>query len=98
MNGKWASSNRKARLPANWPQLRRQCFAIYGRACYLCGGYATDVDHVVPGDNHTSENLRPICPPCHKRKSSAEGGRAYQRIRPKRQRPSEPHPGVIRRG
>lgn len=43
-----------------------------GSRCYLCGGKATQVDHVVPviqgGTDHPS-NLKPICWPCNRAKS-----------------------------
>jgi 5-methylcytosine-specific restriction enzyme A len=96
-NGQWRDSTRRRRLPASWQAIRRECFAIYGPLCYLCSDFASDIDHVIPGDNHSLENLRPICKSCHTKKSSAEGGRAFQAQRPKRKRITEQHPGFIKR-
>ena len=50
-------------------------FAYYGNRCYLCGGPADAVDHVIPlalGGLHIPANLRPIC---HSDNSS-KGGRS----------------------
>jgi len=109
-NGKWRTSGRRAQLPPDWPQRCAAARQIYGTACYICGHPgASDTDHVIPGDDHRTENLRPACgtgcqhcaaerrTPCHPAKSSREGGLAAQAARPKRARPPEPHPGIIRR-
>ena len=48
-------------------------FATKGRACYICGAYATTVDHVKPrvegGSDHPS-NLEPCCAPCNSRRAA----------------------------
>lgn len=47
--------------------------------CYLCGGIASLVDHVIPlseGGPDTWENCRAICEPCHDEKTQAEAQRA----------------------
>lgn len=106
-NGGWRGSTRRTRLPADWSQRCLTVREIYGDACHVCGHrYATDTDHVEPGDDHRIENLRPICgihcysckaehrTPCHVVKSSREGGQAAQAARPKRSRPAEQHPGM----
>lgn len=106
-NGRWAASSRRDRLPPDW---RDRCAAareLYGTSCYLCGHpSASDTDHVIRGDDHRIENLRPACgrgcpwcraeerTPCHAVKSSAEGGRAAQAAKPKRARAPERHPGM----
>ncbi|WP_425546363.1 HNH endonuclease signature motif containing protein [Amycolatopsis minnesotensis] len=59
-----------------------------------CLGRATDVDHVVPGDNHSLDNLRAICAHCHARKSAFEGRSALARMRALRVRPAGRHPGA----
>lgn len=64
----------------------------------VCGKPATEVDHVVPGDDHRLENLEAICEWHHARKSSAEGNaaRAKQRaIVRKRFQRTEDHPGLL---
>lgn len=101
-NGQWASSNRARRLPDDWPARRAEVFRIFGDVCHWCGEHGADeIDHLIPGDDHRIENLRPIhsqrtAQRCHVYKSSAEGGRAAQACKPKRTRPAEPHPGLRR--
>lgn len=81
----WETSNRKERLPGNWLSLRKQAFDLYGRQCYVvengvrCAEEATDIDHVKHGDDHSLDNLRPICRRHHKTKSSSEGWEALRR-------------------
>lgn len=81
----WETSDRKSRLPTNWVQLRRDAFERYGRQCYVtedgrqCPEESSDIDHVVPGDDHSIENLRPICRRHHKAKSSSEGWNALRK-------------------
>jgi 5-methylcytosine-specific restriction protein A len=93
-NGGWHGSTRRARLPSNWRAVRAEVFETYGDSCHLCGDDATDVDHLLAGDDHSLANLRPICKPCHRVKSSREGGQAAQAAKPKRQRAPERHPGM----
>jgi 5-methylcytosine-specific restriction protein A len=93
----WGTSTRKARLPPNWPQLRRYVLARDGGVCYVCRQPGADqVDHLVAGDDHREENLRAIhSRPCHARKSSSEGGAAAAAVRPSTKRPPERHPGLL---
>lgn len=56
-----------------------------------CTNPGVDVDHIVPGDDHSLSNLRLLCRWHHKAKSSAEGNAAKRR-KPRRQ--PERHPGV----
>jgi len=72
----WAGSTRRRRLPKNWPQIRRRVLQRDWNLCYLCGGSASEVDHIKAGDDHTLENLAAICTPCHRRKSGREGNAA----------------------
>lgn len=75
----WGTSDRKERLPGNWLALREEVFRTKGRRCYIvedgyrCTAEATEVDHRTAGDDHSIENLEPICSPHHRRKSSSEG-------------------------
>lgn len=106
----WDTSDRRSRLPENWPALVRaakkrakatsklgieQCEARLpsGRRCPRVG---SDVDHIIPGDDHRLRNLRLLCGTHHDRKSSREGREARERIKQSRFRPSEDHPGTIR--
>lgn len=99
MPGGWSGSTRKERLPSDWPERRarvlerdrHQCTVIEGGE--RCIEVATEVDHVVPGDDHRDENLASICSWHHGRKSSREGNRARWRFRARR--PPERHPGLI---
>ena len=68
---------RRTRLPYGWAKIRRRILqrdpvCQDGRAC---SGLApsTEVDHVIPGDDHSDANLQGICGDCHRAKSSAEG-------------------------
>lgn len=97
----WNTSNRKERLPSNWNLLRRQVLRRDEWICQLgypnCQTEATDVDHIVAGDNHDLGNLQAACPRCHQKKSSREGGQAaaaaIARRKELRRRPVERHPG-----
>lgn len=97
-NGQWVGHDRKASLPAGWDALRRFVLERDEHRCYMCGGYATHVDHVInaaSGGTDDPSNLAAICVDDHRKKSSAEGGRAFQAQRPRRQRPAERHPGLL---
>lgn len=97
----WDGSTRRARLPKNWPAIRRRiirrdegrCTALYsdGRRCDLPG---TDVDHVIPGDDHTEANLQLLCPWHHTHKSSSEGGTAAALTRASVHRRPSTHPAL----
>lgn len=53
------------------------------RPMCACGALATDLDHIVPmraGGTHALSNLRPMCKPCHSRKTIARDG-GYGRAR-----------------
>ena len=93
MSGGWAGSDRKARLPGNWDRIRK---LVLDRdpTCKICGVRpSTQVDHVRPkADDHS--HLQGVCYPCHKHKSSSEGGQAAAAVRPTLARPAEKHPGL----
>lgn len=98
----WATSNRKERLPSNWPALRRAVMDRCGGRCELlkkdgsrCRDKATDVDHVVAGDNHSLSNLQGICQWHHARKSAQEGVAARRALNEILYRKPETHPGII---
>lgn len=84
----WKGSSRKSRLPHNWHQIRKRVFAEKGHYCLwqmnngsYCGAYANQVDHIVPGDDHSITNLQPLCEDHHKIKSSSEGWEAFRKAR-----------------
>lgn len=76
----WENSDRRDRLPADWEAIRK---AVFRRDLYrcrwqlpggdLCRAVATDVDHIVAGDDHSMSNLQALCRPHHERKSALEG-------------------------
>lgn len=98
MPGAWANSNRRSRLPSDWPAIRQRILRRDHGICQiatpgLCTTVATDVDHIHAGDNHRDDNLQAACTPCHRAKSAAEGVQA-RAARPQRRRPTEAHPGL----
>ena len=72
--------NRKERLPSNWNSLRARVLRRDDNKCQLCGALASQVDHIIPNDDHTLSNLRSLCRSCHQVKSSSEGN-AAKRLR-----------------
>lgn len=103
----WSTSDRRERLPADWVQLRAQVFELHGRQCYVvedgiqCVEESSDIDHVVAGDDHSLDNLRPICRRHHRRKSSSEGWHALRKKKAEARERSmkrfgheEAHPGA----
>lgn len=93
MSGGWQGSDRKRRLPRGWDRIRAEVLAR-DPICKICGTRSsTQVDHVRPKtDDHS--HLQGVCYPCHKAKSSSEGGKAAAAVRPTRARPEEKHPGL----
>lgn len=97
----WSTSTRKEQLPDEWPTIRRRILARDRYMCQhiredtgrICGARATDVDHIIPGDDHDDSNLRSLCSWHHDRKSSSEGGRAASRARRTRAAKFTDHPG-----
>lgn len=54
-----------------WRRMREEVFAAKGRTCVYCGGFADEVDHVVPvkiGGVDAIDNLVPACRSCNRRK------------------------------
>lgn len=96
----WETSDRRSRLPADWHRIRARILRRDGYVCQatdsmgrLCLEPARDVDHIVPGDDHSETNLQALCRWHHSRKSSEEGAAARQ-PRPSRRRAPEKHPGL----
>ena len=96
----WGSSDRRDRLPADWTARRMRVLRRDHYQCQAtdslgvkCGRPANQADHIIPGDDHSYENLQALCAWHHARKSSAEGA-AARRPRPTRRREPEPHPSL----
>ncbi|WP_159795672.1 HNH endonuclease [Puerhibacterium puerhi] len=101
----WTNSNRRDRLPKDWQAIRHRVFRRDGGRCCIplpdgrrCPNAATQVDHIIPGDDHSLDNLQSICDDHHRVKSSSEGARALNAkkaqnakkfLRPER------HPGLL---
>lgn len=104
MAGQWQGSDRRDRLPPDWQKRRADVMRRAGRKCEheyrgeRCSWKATDVDHVVPGDDHELDNLQALCSWHHARKSSREGNAAKavkrQATAQKFSR-TEDHPGLL---
>jgi 5-methylcytosine-specific restriction endonuclease McrA len=59
----------KALGSKKWKDIRLRVLARDGYVCYICGGEATQVDHVIPrtkmGDMWDMDNLAAICRRCN---------------------------------
>lgn len=69
-------SSRRERLPSDWQRIRRYVLRRDSYKCTICSAKATDVDHIIAGDDHSLHNLQALCTQCHRKKSSSEGGKA----------------------
>lgn len=93
-NWRW-NTKRAERLPSNWHSVRSRVLSRDGYVCQICHrSVATEVDHIVHGDNHDLSNLQGVCSACHRRKTQAEAAEAQRRRLARRYRPVERHPGV----
>jgi 5-methylcytosine-specific restriction endonuclease McrA len=85
----WETSNRRDRLPKNWHKIRPRVIRRDGGVCQgvledsgqRCGQPGTDVDHIIPGDNHALDNLQLLCRQCHTRKTQRESAAAREAAR-----------------
>lgn len=99
----WSTSNRKAQLPDDWPQIckfilkrdRNRCQHIRFDTERKCLQYANQVDHRDQSRSwdHSPSNLQSLCEYHHRVKSSSEGGTAAsaRRQAAKKRR----HPGLL---
>ena len=107
MAGQWVSSTRRERLPADWPARVAAVMERDGHRCThvrvdtgaRCTERATDVDHVVRGDDHRLENLAAKCWWHHAKKTAAEGNAARALSQQQRmaleKRAARRHPGLL---
>jgi len=70
------SSKRRKELGSHkWKKQRELVFRTKGHDCYICGEWATAIDHVISakrGGGNDLENLEPICKSCNSKKGSRE--------------------------
>ena len=103
MPGGWANSNRRARLPSDWPMRRHAVMVRANGVCeYIdedtnlrCVFNGSECDHKIHGDNHELDNLQWLCSMHHGIKSSAEGNDAKREHRMRFTRKPEKHPGIL---
>jgi len=94
----WESSNRRKALPRDWKRRREMIIMKYGGRCAICGNPGNQVDHIIPGDDHSTDNLQLLCEFHHKQKTARESA-AARAASPnkvgfqKKGRPPEQHPG-----
>jgi 5-methylcytosine-specific restriction protein A len=98
----WNGSNRRSRLPKNWPELVANTKRLAGGRCQAelpsgarCPRAGAECDHVEPGDDHSQANLQWLCKRHHQIKTIAEARTGYRKPRPPaRKHPDERHPGL----
>lgn len=100
-SNRFATSTRRAELPANWQTLRKITRRNAGGRCewmtngIRCTARGTDCDHIDDPDDHSVDNLQWLCHPHHEIKTKAETTAA--RHPGSRKRPVKPHIGLIQR-
>jgi len=97
----WETSDRRERLPANWPALVAAVKKRDGNRCTWrlrsgarCPRPGRDVDHRIAGDDHRMSNLQLLCEEHHKRKTSREAWAGRNRPKTKKRR-EERQPGRL---
>ncbi len=96
----WATSNRRAELPADWPKRRQACLDTAGGRCEQilpsgarCPRPATDADHKSDPNNH--DDLQALCRKHHNDKTSKEAHAARAKKGSKNRPAERRHPGRI---
>jgi 5-methylcytosine-specific restriction protein A len=100
----WEGSDRRARLPANWPRLRAKRLEIDGHRCTWrlpsgkrCPRAATEVDHkVAMSDDHRIQALQSLCSDHHAKKTVQDARKGKAAKKASRRRPPEDPPGRLR--
>lgn len=79
----WAGSTRAQRRPDGWKALRLRVLRRDAYRCQApgCPAKATEVDHVIPNDDHDMANLQSLCTSCHSKKTQAEAAAARRENR-----------------
>ena len=100
----WSGSNRRQRLPKDWPQRRAAAKAKADGMCQAkihepdCNGIGSECDHVIAGDNHALNNLQWLSKPCHAAKTLREAQwHNVGRIRPPEPHPGQTHPKITKK-
>ena len=98
----WSTSDRRARLPANWSTLRRDVKRRANGICEWisngarCARPGTDCDHIRQGDNHALTNLQWLCTEHHWAKTKQENAARNTNNAALKRKPNEQHPGRIK--
>lgn len=100
----WEGSDRRERLPANWPRLRAKRLEIDGHRCTWrlksgarCPRKATEVDHkVAMSDDHRIQALQSLCADHHQRKTVSDARKGKDAKKALKRRAPEEHPGRLR--
>lgn len=101
----WATSDRRRRLPWNWPSIRKAVLDRDGRRCQwriggrICGDPAYEVHHIVEAgdgpDDNSPANLIAICR-LHHVQATARYAAERRAVWQARKDPGEPkHPGLL---
>lgn len=112
-SGQWASSNRRERLPVNWPKLRAQTrkrarmtdpLSMPDGRCEKvspatgrCRNIGNQCDHINRLGPDTLDNLQWLCVLHHNQKTQQEAQEARAAKAASGKRTPERHPGSIRR-
>lgn len=88
----WQGSTRRATLPRDWPQIRRQVAAQANGMCQFpaCGRPGNEADHIDNPYDHRLSNLQWLCNTHHTQKTLA----SQRTRRGSEKRPRERHPGI----
>ena len=102
----WETSDRAARLPADWfthrrpkvlAEARHRCQRIRSDNGMVCGAYANEVDHIEAGDDHSFANLAATCRWHHSHKTATEAAEGRRRAHAARypELRARPMPGAV---
>ncbi|RSX46106.1 hypothetical protein D2E22_1678 [Bifidobacterium castoris] len=97
----WYTSDRQSRLPEDWDRVRAMVRDRAHNHCQaathsvLCNGIGTDCDHIVPGDDHSLDNLQWLNHNCHRLKTARESAQRNMIRARERKHPREANPGRI---
>lgn len=98
----WETSDRRQELPPDWAKRVARVKDRDGNRCTWrlpsgarCPRRGTDVDHRVPGDDHSLRNLQLLCSHHHKKKTGLEAIMGRRKRRAGRQKRQEKHPGLL---